>query len=263
MQTFTVGSDAVVHVPFLNSNGDPVTPSAASYQVLDMNDAQVVAPTAIGDVSGTDAVVTVPTTSLVPGGYTIRLTMTVGSQSISHEELFGVIAVNRLTYLKNTFQTYANAVFVSRDIPNMVYWLGASRDDQTLALIEAFNRLSRFNYWIPWPEIVDMQNRIAPNWVSTLNANMWPLITPENYASYPIEFRTALNRAQVAEANAVLQGGDDGYSVRRRAGLMSEKVGESSIMFHAGPRPLDLGVSRQALDFLTQYLNNRLSLTRS
>jgi hypothetical protein len=114
---------------------------------------------------------------------------------------------------------------------------------------------------IPWPELLDMQSRIAPHYKADITPRMWPLMTEDLFAQYPEAFREALKRAQVVEANQILTG--DGYASRRKAGLMSESVGESSMMFKAGVRPLDLGISREALDYLTGFLNNRITTTRA
>jgi hypothetical protein len=91
---------------------------------------------------------------------------------------------------------------------------------------------------------------------------MWPLMTASVWQEYPAYFRDALARAQVIQANALLT--FDPIADRRRAGVFSEKIGESSMMFKNGVRKLDEDtVCRPALNELAQFINNRITLTRA
>jgi hypothetical protein len=264
MKTFPVGTDAVVEVAFLDNDGNPVTPIALSYVVKDATGENVVDATAIAGLTGTSTDIAVPHGLIsTPGGYSVELFITVaGGQVFIQEEIFAVQPQARLQFLVNTFQTRASAAYVSSSIPNLISWMGADKDDQTVALIEAFRRITLLNFFIPWPEVLDLQNRIAPRYQSHLTPRMWPLMTPEIWAIYPDYFKDALNRAQVIQANALLT--SDPMADRRRGGLFSEKIGESSIMFKNGVRPLDNdNVSRDAMNVLAQFINNRISITRS
>lgn len=263
MQTFPVGTNAVVEIEFSNNDGDPVTPTALSYTVLNGSGETVRADTPIADLTGTSTIVTVPHALIAaPGGYAIELSITVaGGEVFVQEAVFGVVPQVRLEFLKNTFQSRASALFIANSIPGLSSWAGASRNEQETALIEAFSRITRLNFFIPWPELMDVQNRIAPEYQSHLTPRMWPLMTPSLYAIYPDYFRDALNKAQVAQANFLLT--DDPIGDRRRGGLFSEKIGESSIMFKNGVRPLDETVCREAMNYLTQFINTRITLTRS
>jgi hypothetical protein len=263
MLTFPVGTNAVVEVPFLDNDGSPVTPTALSYVVKDASGENVVDTTAITVLTGTSTDITVPNGLIsTPGGYSAELFITVaGGQVFVQEEVFLVKPTVQLQFLVNTFQTRANALYTGNSIPNMLYWMGATKDDQTAALIEAFRRITLLNFFIPWPEVLDLQNRIAPRYQSHLTPRMWPLMTPDIWTIYPDYFKDALNRAQVIQANALLN--VDPRADRRRAGVFSEKIGESSIMFKSGVRPLDDLVSRDAMNALSQFLNTRITTTRS
>lgn len=262
MQTVSVGSNAIIEVPFLDDDGTPVTPTGLRYVVLDASGNEVVGETVIGDLTGTSTTITVGSDVLGQvGGYTLELMIDVGAQTYTQEAVFGVTTSQQLQFLVNTFQTRASALFVAQTIPNITAWLGASKDQQNIALINAFERITRLNFYIPWPELIDLQNRIAPNWVAEIGPRMWPLMTPALWAAYPQNFRDAMNKAQVADANEVLT--LDPYADRRRAGLMSESIGESSMMFRAGVRPIDLPVGKKAMEYLTMFLSNRTTTTRS
>lgn len=263
MKTFPVGTDAVVELPFWDNDGNPVTPTGLSYRVVNGVGEIIAGPTTISDLTGTSTEITVPAaTFTAPGGYALELSIAVGTQTFFQEEIIGITPVVRLEFLKNTFQSRAAALYVGNSIPNLVYWLGAEKADQEVALMEAFRRITLLNFHIPWPELIDMQSRIAPNYQSHITPRMWPLMTPDAFAVYPQNFRDALNKAQVIEANAILTA--DPTTERRRSGVFSEKIGESSIMFKSGVRPLDEDqISRPALNVLARFLNNRITLTRS
>jgi hypothetical protein len=263
MQSFPVGTNAVVEVPFLDSDGNPVTPTALAYVVKDGQGTTLVDTTAISVLSGTSTDIAIPGGLLAaPGGYSVELFITIaGGEVYIQEEVFAVKPLVQLQFLTNTFQTRANALYVSGSIPNLISWMGATKDAQTAALIEAFRRITLLNFFIPWPEVLDLQNRIAPRYQSHLTPRMWPLMTPDIWTIYPDYFKDALNRAQVIQANQLLTA--DPMADRRRGGLFSEKIGESSVMFKSGVRPLDDIVSRDAMTALSQFLNTRITTTRS
>lgn len=262
MLSFRIGADAVVELPFWNDDGDPVTPTGLSYRVLDSTGAETVAATTIADLSGTETIITVPSAVLTaPGAYQIELSISVSAQTYIQEAIFTVTPVTRLEILKNTFQSRLNAVYLGTMIPNLTYWIGAEREDQEVALIEAFRRITLLNFYIPWPDAIDVMNRIAPAYQSHITPRMWPLMTSEIWATYPEYFRQAVLNAQVVEANAVLT--VDPMKSRREGGLFSEKIGESSIMFKSGVRPLSDGLSRDAMSILSQFIANRITVTRS
>ncbi|MCK1543418.1 hypothetical protein IVB12_15990 [Bradyrhizobium sp. 179] len=263
MKTFPVGTDAVVEIAFLDNDGNPVTPTALSYVVKDGEGQEVVALTPIADLTGTSTDITVPNGLIAtPGGYSIELFITVADgQVFVQEEVFSVKPTAQLQFLVNTFQTRANALYVASQIPNLTAWMGAGKDDQTTALIESFRRLSLLNYVIPRPE-VDAQDYLDMECAWRLTPRMWPLMTTSVWQEYPAYFKEALNRAQVIQANQLMT--FDPMADRRRAGVFSEKIGESSLMFKNGVRPLEEDtVCRPALNVLAQFINNRISITRS
>ncbi len=264
MQNFPVGSDAVVEIPFWNNDGDPITPTGLSYRVTGSWGDEIVVPTVIANLTGTSTTITVPAAVFaLPGGYTIELSIAVGSQTFIQETIVGIVPVARLEFLRNTFLSRAGAAYVASSIPNLVYWVGAEKGDHEVALMEAFRRITLMSFSVPWPTS-NAQDRIEDDEQSIITPRMWPLMTTTAFAEYPEHFRYALTHAQLIEANAVLASANDPLTARRRGGVFSEKIGESSIMFKSGVRPLDEDtISRAALNLLSQFLNNRITTTRA
>jgi hypothetical protein len=164
-----------------------------------------------------------------------------------------------LVVLTNSFQSYADAMLLSREMSGLAAWSAASDIDRSKALIDAFERLIRVGYRVPRPDS-DLQSRFDANYATEISPRHWDIVTLPEFEALPARFLRALKKAQVAEAEVIL--GGDLISGRRRAGLLSETVGESSMMFRPG-KPLQLGVSEQALVYLTGFVNLRMTMVRS
>lgn len=261
MQTFPIGSDAIIKIPFVNDAGAPVTPTALSYVVRDELGDVVVQMTDIADLAGTSTTITVPAASHeAEGGYSVELFVTDDNGTYIREVVYGIVATQRLVYLKNSLQTYTQAIYRTRDLQNLDAFLANDKETQCVALIESFRRLTLMNYTIPWPEYPDVQSLLMPEWVSGLSPRMWPLMTADLYERYPVDFRNALADAQVIEASAVLT--TDGVNEKMRMGLLAWTVGESKMMFKSGVRPLEGHVSSATMKRLQGWLNNRITLNR-
>lgn len=262
MITVPVGTQAVLTVPFADSTGAAVTPVSASYQVLDGDDQVLVTDTGVS-VSGPTVDITVPADiNAAVGARSIHLKMTLANGTVLFADtIYGVVEAVRLQFLKNTFQTYQQALFTARDLPGVTKFTSSVRDDQQLAMIEAFRRLTLLNYFIPWPEFVDVMNYLYPRYAWHITPRMWPQMTPDLYGQYPAAYHRAMQQAQVIEANAILTGNkmDD----KIRAGLLAWSVGESKMMFKSGVSPLRPSVSRDTLNYLKGWLNNNYTITRS
>lgn len=257
-----VGEALTLNVTFTDSADNPVTPVSATWSVLDGDDDVLVPPTAIADVSGAGANITVPgAVHFAAGGYRLDVVMQTDSGQVRKSVVYGAFAPNRLEVLKNSFMTYQEAMFLAQDLPNSMDLQSADQAKQITCLINGFQRLTQLNYLVPNPKVLDDMDRIIPSDIRRLTPRMWPLMTLDYFNAYPPAFIKALKMAQVAEANHIAT--DDPIGMKRRAGLMSESIGESSMMFRVGPAPLDIGVSRLSLRYLTGYLDNRVVITRS
>jgi hypothetical protein len=118
----------------------------------------------------------------------------------------------------------------------------------------------RFAYQITGSNLNDQSRLTLIGDYATLVQDDWREMTEEYFESFPLHFITALRRAQIAEANEVLSLGDP--SDKRKVGIMSETIGESSMMFRVG-KPLELGLSHAALSILKGYVRTRISTTRT
>lgn len=275
-----------ITVPFLDFNGDAVVPTAVNYRVTDEAGTELVPLTAApGFVSGaTSATITVPANQNVllsvlppppPGTYderklptrgirVVEVQMTVAGGSILEITERYIVTKNLLTQLQlvvNSFQTYDQALLERANMPKLVGWDIASDNDRISALQEAYFRITRLGYRVKHPSFLDSPPAGGRDfWPDDLiPPRYWPVMTPDRFMRYQQSFRTGLYRAQIAEADVILNG--DKIAARRRDGLLSESIGESHMMFRTG-KPLDLPISRQAIAYLHGFIDWRYSTTR-
>lgn len=261
MKTYPVGGDVTVLIPFKDQNGDAVTPTGLSYVVRDENDEIVAGPTSIsGPYASQVSIVVSGAANNAAGARCVELTMTNAAGSFVTSAYYALKGVQRLVFLENTFQTYTAAQALALDMPNLDAWIGADDTERQVALIEAFHKLTQLNYAITWPTDVDLSRLIEPNWVAELSPDMWQDMTAEIFADYPPKFIEALKKAQIAEANHILD--RNPIVERRNLGLMSESIGESSMMWRAGIRPLDMPVDRAAMNYLRGWVHTSIRIGR-
>lgn len=263
MKSYPVGASVAVDVPLQDLNGDPVTPTGLTWVVQDGTGTPIAGPFTIDPNAATDPItVTVPgTVNTTAGAYAVVLTIQTDTALIDQQVDYAVRNASRLVFLTNSFQTYAQAQFVGDDIPGLSNWVAATDEQRQPALIEAFERLKRQSYVIPYPDLVDAQDYYIPGWVMRLEPRQWALMTSQLFLTYPQVFRDKLNRAQVIEANYLL--GNPAAASYAAMGIFSKKTGEDSVMFKSGIRPLRLGLARETFDALTGFIDNRFVLTRS
>jgi hypothetical protein len=264
MNSFPVGAKVTVSVPFTDYNGTAITPTGVSYSVLDEDDEIVSGPTTVTNPDAPDAWTEIEVPALAnasEGSRTVRVALTTALGVFYAETTYLIRAASRLAFLTNSFQTYGRAQLTAADMAGIDAFVTATPAAQSTALIEAYTRLIKFNYLINTPDNIDDQSIYRTTDAYRITPIMWPVMTEEMFVLYPDSFVTALRKAQIAEANEILD--DNPITSRLRAGLMSETIGESSMMFRPGIRPLELAASRAALNYLKGYIDYSLTIARS
>jgi hypothetical protein len=157
---------------------------------------------------------------------------------------------------------------MARDMPSLKSWAAADDDTKAAALINAYSKLSRVQLryekpragfevattsrpWPPGRDICDHDVVIRPG--------AWAHITKDDFLAMPDGFRKAVRAAQLIEANEIMT--DSPFEQRHRAGVISETVGESSIMLRGGR--LELGVSYEALRALAGFVYYQVKAIRA
>lgn len=266
MHKYPAGTAVTVAFPLTDLNNDPITPTGLSVRVLDETDTQIIAPYAPPNTDGDMEIeITVPAASnQVASGLqarTVELTITSANGTYVKREVYLLEAQLVFTVPTTSFQTYIQSVILADALPNLMEWERAADEDRQRALLEAYRRLTRFGYRIRKRD--DLEQNVIDDYLDideVISPRQWPQMTLSRWTALPERYRSAVMRAQVVEANEILRGvrPDD----KRRMGILSESIGESSMMFRVG-KPLDLGISQAALRELTGYLDTRVTVSRT
>jgi hypothetical protein len=267
MQAFQAESDVTISIPLTDLSGTNVVATALSWRLLDNLNTEVVAWTNIAVPSGNSVAITVLAVNnqlsagIPTGARTIELLITTASGSIQKSSSYLLKSRQQLIVLVNSFQTLTQAEVEATTLFDIDAWNAAIDDSKTLALIEAFRRLTLFAYFVPRsdnsPTIISWNSGAG----EYIKSSRWKTMTEDTYSTaYPETFQATLRRAQVIEANSVLK--KDPLAYRRRSGVIEDEVGESRMKF-GDIKSLDLGVSRRTIEELSGYIVLRQTITRS
>lgn len=221
----------------------------------------------ITDASGVEVATGVPV-SVAYGAYLVE-TPSVANQlgtlrrdirvvEIEITNVDGVKSVRSFEYLiesadvlaegENSFQTYPSAILASLSVSSLSAWNESSKDDRITALIDArlcFGPL-RFRYAFDDNKSVDLQSESLGN-ITT--------ITPSQWHALPADFKAAVCRAQVMQADYLLS--RDTRTDARAAGLLSQTIGESSETYAKGkPIAASSVLCQRAMRELSRFLSS-------
>ncbi|WP_018044896.1 hypothetical protein [Methylobacterium sp. 88A] len=227
MKSFPAGLTVKLTLPFTDQNGDPVSPAGLSYIVSDLDGLPVVARTVLPVApTDTDTDITIPSRSniLAPGeisgGRVVTLSMETANGIYQQRETYVLRAYERLVPPRNSFMTDAAAQALALDIPGLTGLAGANATDREAALIEAHTRIAR----VPVTPVLTIYYRRA----KVYDRHSWPDVTADDFRTIHQGLKRALMRAQLREANDILA--SDPVRDRRRAGILSQRTGESSVI---------------------------------
>lgn len=261
MNFYPENYDVLIAVPYTDASGAEISPDSASAVLLDGDGVQV-ADLGVIDSSGTSHNLIVPGThNELPVGerFAIRIlevSIVYSSGTLKRRFSYAVETNVKLQIMENSFMGYEYAFIVANEFVNKAAWMTADEGTRKTALVDAFNRLTRIPMkWNPRDENGNPIREIE----NVIDRDLWIEINLDAFALFPTHFKRALRRAQFVEANALLTG--DVIAEKRRAGILSETVGESSVRLSNGI--LDFGISSETMDVLTGYLHFDLRIVRS
>ncbi len=266
MEIFFANQPVKITVPLLTSSGVVVTDAIeASYRVINAKGEEVVPSTELVLDEGAPSVeIDIPAEAneLEEGKVRAYRQVEVQFSNATHRfqvfEEYLIEAADSLVVTLNSFQTYPDALVLAAETTGLDEFMGATRRDRMAALINAHSVLSRLRYQVIDSEFMRDSQRHIRAWAPSGYVNL-TTITPERFATLPDHFVRAITIAQLIEANEAL----DQFSIhrKRQSGLMSETIGESSMMFRS-EKVLNIPVTRRSLDMLRPYLDWGVSLGR-
>ncbi len=283
MQPITAGQDVPVTVALIY-NGVPFVPDSATYRVLGPDDeilqdwttapsSAVLGSIAITipaslNVLGTSVVDTNGVSQTVQNTREARVILVnalaadifAGSQQFSTEYIIAADAPP-LVIMTNSFQAYTDSVALANDVwGDLTEWPTASRSDRINAMALSYNFLSRLNYEIYY-DYDDVYFKQRASWGLPYQQTVGRLYnySADQFLQLDPDFILCVRKAQIVEADRWL-GGLGSPEAERLAGVVSEKVGDSTSMYRP-TKPLQLMVSRKALKYLSGYLKMTARLT--
>lgn len=265
MNVYPAGTTVIVTVPFVNYNGDPVTPTALSVRVLDETDSLLATLSVDLEPESTEVDVEIPAAynnlaaGVTDGARAVELVMTTSEGSIPTTLHYALRTVVRLIVPSNSFQTFTQANLTAAKMANLTGWSSATDYQRQNALLMAYRRITRLSFKISY-DPGDLFTYAGMGEEVTVSRAVWLTMTEAEFGEYPADFREALCMAQIAEANEQL--GGDLIGRKRRDGILSESIGESSMMFRTG-KPLDFGICSEAMKFLQGYHNFTIRIGRA
>ncbi|WEU67482.1 hypothetical protein [Xanthomonas phage JGB6] len=157
-----------------------------------------------------------------------------GGTHLFQEEPFILEASETLIKGNNSFQSYFEAMLVAEEISGMDSFKSSNKEDQIAALSTAYRTIGTMTF----------QDKLGPHYdVTAYDA--------AKLDKLELGLLKALCIAQVIEANELLDTNSIHY--KRMDGLLSETIGESSMMFKSGS-VTSMAVTRRSLMFLRNYI---------
>lgn len=166
----------------------------------------------------------------------------------------GVIVGEALIVGQNTFLTASQSLALAGEMLGVDAFVNADAALQTAALIDAYERICSMEIRsrILPPAIAYDENGDEIRSMGDLDAL--------GIASLPLQMRKAFMKAQLLEANVLLNGDPTGDM--RKAGVMSYTVGEVKQFFRT-VKPLDFTISMKALGQIGKYIQYNRGIARA
>lgn len=159
------------------------------------------------------------------------------AQGVNHtySEVIMMEASDTLVKGENSFQGYWEAIMLAEELPGMDSFKAMEKSEQIAAMITSYRLMAGMTFMSKGKIIWD---------ITSLNAEELDTLDPG--------LLEALCIAQLVEANESLD--SNSSQAKRLDGIMSETIGESSMMFRSGKVATNSVLSRRSMGFLRKYL---------
>lgn len=262
MQIFAPDTDITLTFDMIAPDGTTaISPTAAVFSVYDEDGNSLVVNEAV-TVSGGESALNVTVLAVnnaSAGARQVNLSVNAVEGAFTLQETYVLETGDLLQIPSQSAMTVPASLLVRRNMASssLVEWDYATVDQRRAALAEAWTRISKLCFY-PWLSY-ETPNENLPDAVIEGDFLVREL-SFENWGYLPSHFTDALKRAQLLEACSILEG--ESAFERRRDGLLSKTVGESSEMFSTG------GVAMKSITpatkrELSKYLVRRVEIGRA
>jgi hypothetical protein len=248
-------------VPFVDLNNAAITPISVTATLYNGDDElmETFNPVTFTEGASSTTITILPGYNVMAEGATreariLRVSLSTAAGIIKKSLSYILEAEQRLVIMDNTFQSYEAAEIVTMDITHADGWRVADEGLRKTALTEAFRHLTNTPMHYAHK---DSDDRVISE--GTISRDEWLGLSQETFQSLPSRFKRALKLAQVLEADHILKGDEVGD--KRRAGIIKETIGESSVTLNNGN--LNYGLCEHARAALVGYLNFDMRIKRA
>jgi hypothetical protein len=257
MQTFRAGAPTSVTLPFADANGQPVTPIALSYRVVDEAGADVVPSSQIESFDAASGEVALQISASenaidagVFAGYRrVILTISTAAGGPHTQEAEYLLSVSTaLVLMVNSFQSYEQALVLALQLGQLDGWSGADPQARKSALARAYDNICSFSYTMIQPT---QQSDEEGSIVNEVSFGSFRDVTAEEFGTLTTNQQLDFRKAQIVEADFLL--GGHPIEKKIRDGEQSSTIGETSTFFR--PRAsLVLPISRSTVSYIGKYI---------
>jgi hypothetical protein len=272
----TASKTSTFVIPTVDDVGQPIAAVSARYELLDARGALITGeeittymPNAV-DVSFEIAGQHLSLPSEVQtAGREIVVYLTAFDGDVTEiRNYFLIVSAYPLAVMQNSFLTYAEALALRTEFASLPGWDGKDPTQHAAALSHAYRSLCKVSFKVPG-YLGGLEN-MDKAWFGTGAESPFydhggrhvrlAMLTVEEFDGMAEAFTRAVKRAQLVEADTLL--GGDPIGDKRRAGLISETVGESSSFFQSKPY-LNLPICRAAYEEVRRYIYLRVGIHRA
>lgn len=261
----TAGSPSTFIIPMTDDQGQPLVATAARWVLYDERGA-VLASDTVAPFDPADAAATFVMTAeqltvaegIASAGRELVVFATTTDGEVELRDYFLLVANKPLALMFNSFITYPEAMALRMSFgPTLTGWDANSPETRHASLIHAHQQLLRLRLVTGRGSNVPLISSYAgfgtgtdTNFSIARRAYLREM-TIEAFDALPPAFLTAIKRAQLIEADSLM--GGNPVDAKRQSGIVSEKIGESSMFFQSKPY-LNLPVARRTYEELQTFI---------
>lgn len=268
----TSGKPASYSIPLVDDQGAAIAATGVTWKLFDELGDEL--STGAGTIASGAAEFTIPQGNLTlnpsvtsAGRELVVYAATATAGTFEIRNYFILLSPAPLVRMVNSFVTYLEALNLRRSFASTMNGWDAALDDtkRSAALAHAFSTISRMRFNIPF---TDGQS-VAQNYAAYGTGEDVPFgytrrvrlinLTEAQFDELPEQFKYAVRRAQMVEADNLL--GGNKIEAKRRDGIISETIGESSMFFSSKPY-LHTPVCKEAYRLLQPYIEYEFKVGR-
>lgn len=280
MNTYPEGKDTEIEVQVIDTSGELFTSSCSAKWILTDVDGEILTQGEVEEVTNGFCKI------LIEGKFNNAESGRIKDMRILHVEFsaegadlqdqaikYLIAAKTPLIVGANSFVTLEQAQLLAETTPNMTMFQNATDEKIIQSLASAYEKISSYRFRLSSKAVMEniafvSETAWRPRAITDddpmgLHSYRFKLseVTPESYKTLPEDFRKALSKAQVLEANSQLAP-TDSIEQRRRKGVILETINEVKMMF-SSTTPVKESICSEAMSILSPWIDRSMKIGRA